>query len=88
MAIKQILSSLVVGHGRTARERDNLWPDERPISLMHPLVPEQIRLAIVGSDASTANLHRVQTAAGIEWWLLDDDGNLLDSFWLADDQAR
>ena len=86
MVFKQALWSLGLFGRRTRREPDDSWPDEHPIPLTHPLVPEDIRRAVEAFSAPFAHLHRVQTDDGIEWWLMDDDGNLLESFRLAGGQ--
>jgi len=86
MVFKQALSSLGLFGKHARREPDDSWPDEQPIPLTHPLVPKDIRRAVEAFSAPFAHLHRVQTDDGIEWWLMDDDGNLLESFWLADER--
>ncbi|WP_367154207.1 hypothetical protein [Methylomonas sp. HYX-M1] len=62
----------------------NDWPEETPIPLWHPLVPDDIRLAVGQFADQAGNLHRVPTGRVIEWWLFDLDGELLEIFWLED----
>lgn len=59
------------------------WPEDQPIPLSHPLVPEQIRQVIQRRfEGEEFVLHRVPTSINIEWWLFDQDGELLEAFWL------
>lgn len=76
--------------GPRVRERppDDLWIDEIPIPPDHPLVPDPIRGAVEPWCAAGCHLHRTQTRTGIEWWLLDSDGELVNAFWLEEQQLR
>jgi hypothetical protein len=58
------------------------WPEDEPIPLDHPLVPEPIALAVRKMFQPADSLHRVQTNTGLEWWLLNSDGELIEGFWL------
>lgn len=69
---------------RPPRMPDRLWDDETPIPLEHPLVPDAIREHAARLWTPGCHLHRTQTSTGIEWWLLDAEGELVDGFWLTD----
>ncbi|MBI5462088.1 MAG: hypothetical protein HY941_07895 [Gammaproteobacteria bacterium] len=58
------------------------WPEDMPIPLDHPLVPEPIRRAVLDLWKPGDNLHRVETDTVLEWWLLDAEGTLIEAFWL------
>lgn len=58
------------------------WPEDSPIPLDHPLVPEPIRQAMLGLWQPGDSLHRVETDTVLEWWLLDAEGELIEAFWL------
>ncbi|MDT8407843.1 MAG: hypothetical protein RQ715_11400 [Methylococcales bacterium] len=60
------------------------WPEQRPIPLQHLGVPDAIRQAVAQFAAVAFHLHRIITDQGVEGWLLDDDGQLLEAFWLED----
>lgn len=64
------------------RPQQEQWPEEQPIPLDHPLVPEEIRVAAEERIEGGEQLHRVPTDDGVEWWLLDDEGELAEVFWL------
>mgnify|MGYP006909084227 CR=1 FL=1 len=61
---------------------DEPWPEEVPIPLDHPLVPEPIFVAISEMYELGDTLHRVPTATGVEWWLFNAEGELIEGFWL------
>ncbi|WP_395620906.1 hypothetical protein [Dokdonella sp.] len=67
---------------KRSRRADDLWDDETPIPLDHYLVPEEIRHAVQSCWFDGCSLHRTQTRTGIEWWLLDDTGELIEAFWI------
>lgn len=71
-----------LGNKRREPSPDNLWDDDVPISPDHPLVPEAIRQAVEADRAVGDSLHRVQTEDGIEWWLFDLEGELIEAYWL------
>jgi hypothetical protein len=58
------------------------WPEDVPIPLDHPLVPQAIALAISKMIQPGDVIHRVPGNKVVEWWLLDSDGELIESFWL------
>lgn len=58
------------------------WPEEVPIPVDHTLVPEAIRQAVWEIRQLGDNLHRVVTDDGVEWWLLDAEGELIEVFWI------
>lgn len=60
------------------------WPEEQPIPLKHPLVPDAIRQEVAQFADRAGHLHRVPTECAIEWWLFDHDGELLEVFWIED----
>lgn len=61
------------------RQPDNLWNDEIPIPPDHSLVPATIRGAAAPWLAKGCMLHRAQqTDDGVEWWLIDLDGELVE----------
>ncbi|HIJ23745.1 MAG: hypothetical protein HON68_11020 [Gammaproteobacteria bacterium] len=64
------------------KPQEEPWPEEQPIPLDHPLVPEEIRVAVMEYLSLGDQLHRVPTDSGVEWWLLDDEGELIDAFWV------
>jgi hypothetical protein len=88
VAVSALMSRL--GTGQRARERppDDAWMDETPIPPDHPLVPDEIRDAVMPYCNAGCTLHRTQTRTGIEWWLIDTDGELVDAFWLEEQQLR
>ena len=61
---------------------DEDWPEETPIPLSHPLVPQAVRDAIAAYRLDDCTLHRVDGGETIEWWLFDADGELIEAFWL------
>ena len=61
---------------------DPIWPEETPIPLDHELVPEPIRDTASNIMAPGDALHRVETEQNVEWWLFNQHGNLVESFWL------
>jgi hypothetical protein len=56
------------------------WSSQQPIPIDHPQVPNAIRNAL-SRTAETNRLYRVVTPSIVEWWLLDNDGELLNIFW-------
>ncbi len=48
------------------------------------LIPVQIQLAVNEIKNDGDQLSRVETDDGIEWWLLDREGELIEAFWLED----
>jgi hypothetical protein len=61
---------------------EELWREDEPIPLDHPLVPPPIALAVRQIFQPGDALHRVPTNKGLEWWLLDSNGELIEAFWL------
>jgi len=57
------------------------WDEEVPVPLDHPALPEGIRRAVLAMWRPTDNLHRVPCTMGVEWWLIDEDGELVEGFW-------
>jgi hypothetical protein len=54
---------------------------DTPIALHDPRLPVQV-LALAQSFGSQATcVHRMQTAKGIEWWVLNHEGDLLEALW-------
>ncbi len=68
--------------GVPAHQPDEPWPENIPIPPQHPLVPAAIRDTVARIAQADDTLHRVQTDRGIEWWLLDADGELVEAFYL------
>lgn len=60
------------------------WDEHVPIPLDHELVPAAIRAGVEARWEPGDSLHRVPTRDGVEWWLLDADGQLVEAFWLGD----
>jgi hypothetical protein len=58
------------------------WPEEVPIPWDHPLVPGPISLAVRELGQPGDLLHRVPTKSGVEWWLFDFQGELIEALWL------
>lgn len=61
------------------------WPEDKPIPLDHPLAPELIRKSVIEMMEPGAKLYRAPvdgTPEGYEYWLIDADGELIESFWL------
>ena len=58
------------------------WPEDTPVPLEHLELPEDIQQAVLTIWQSGDRLHRVITDEGIEWWLLNESGELIESFWL------
>lgn len=52
-----------------------------PIALDDPRLPAEILAAVRRKTSQPGPLLRVPTKSGIEWWLLDTDGELLEAFW-------
>ncbi len=63
-------------------DRKAAWPEEEPIPLDHPLVPQSIAVAVREIFQPGDVLHRVPTDDGVEWWLFDANGEFVESFWL------
>jgi len=59
-----------------------VWPEETPGALEHLELPEDIQQAVLAIWQSGDRLHRVITDEGIEWWLLNESGELIETFWL------
>ncbi|HET7662101.1 MAG TPA: hypothetical protein VFK31_00545 [Rhodanobacteraceae bacterium] len=62
--------------------RKETWPEDMPISLDHSLVPPAIAAAVREMFQPGDVLHRVSTDKGVEWWLFDAEGELVETFWL------
>lgn len=54
------------------------------IDELDQLIPTQIQLAVNEIKQDDDQLSRVETDTGIEWWLLDSEGELIEAFWLED----
>ena len=65
-----------------SNENGILWPEDKPVPLDSPLIPPSILQAVNGVLQPGDALFRVPGATAVEWWLIDADGNLVDSFWL------
>jgi hypothetical protein len=52
-----------------------------PLTLSDPRLPAQIRTTAESFGADLAYMLRVQTQAGIEWWLMSHDDELLEAVW-------
>lgn len=61
---------------------EGIWPEEIPIALDNPLVPDAIAASVRELFQPGDRLHRVRTADGVEWWLFDGEGELVEAFWL------
>lgn len=60
-------------------------PDDaspNPLPIDHPSIPEPIRVAAKPYWTEGDSLIEVPTDQGIEWWLLDREGELIEAFWL------
>lgn len=68
--------------GPPPRMPDALWDDDIPIAPDHPLVPPAIHSAVAPHWAPESQLYRIQTKTNIEWYLFDEDDELIDVFWL------
>ncbi len=55
-----------------------------PVSLLDPSLPSCIREALIEVMANDDVIFRVETDKGIEWWLMDKDGELIESFWVSE----
>ncbi len=88
VAISALMSHIGIGKRTRERPPDDLWEDEIPIPPCHPLVPDEIREASEPYCAAGCTLHRTQTRTGIEWWLIDPHGELVNAFWLEEQQLR
>lgn len=55
--------------------------EEVPMSLDHPLVPPAIAAVVREMFQPGDVLHRVPTDKGLEWWLFDAEGELVEAFW-------
>lgn len=62
-------------------EGEGRWQEDEPIPLDHPHVPKPIAVAARQLMQSSDALHRVRTENGVEWWLLDSSGNLIEALW-------
>lgn len=61
------------------------WPPEEvPVDPDDPRIPPAIREAVLERISFGDVLHRVVTDNGIEWWLISDEGEFIDAFWLED----
>ncbi len=74
---------------RQQRQRDDWffcplkeWPEDMTVPLDHPDLPEGIRQAVLAIWHPGDLLHQTSTDQGIEWWLLDESGELIEAFWL------
>lgn len=72
---------------RRPRPMDDLWDEDTPIPPDHPLVPEPVREAAAPYIEAGCVMHRVQTCTGIEWWLFDQGGDLVEAIWLKNRRA-
>jgi hypothetical protein len=62
------------------------WPEDVPIDLDHPLVPEDVRFAVIeryepGDFLIPYPSLTLKKQVIIEWWLFDRDGKLIEAFW-------
>jgi hypothetical protein len=69
-------------NGGMSIDSDKSWPEEVPIPWDHPLVPGPISLAVCELGQPGDLLHRVPTKNGVEWWLFDAQGELIEALWL------
>ncbi|MEI8573077.1 hypothetical protein U737_05345 [Methylomonas sp. LW13] len=58
------------------------WPEDAPVPLDHPEIPPLILEAVLQYWQPGYVLHRMVTKQGLEWWLLDTEGGLIEAFWL------
>jgi len=56
--------------------------DGRQFAHDDPRVPLPIRQQVARRGMPDWALYFADTAQGGEWWLLDDEGELIDAFWL------
>ena len=54
---------------------------DTPIALHDARLPAQVLALAQSFGTQAACVHRVQTDRGIEWWLMDHDGDLLEALW-------
>lgn len=57
------------------------WDEEEPVPIDHPDLPADVHALFAPWHEQGASLHRARTATGIEWWILDADGKLVDAYW-------
>jgi hypothetical protein len=57
------------------------WDEEEPVPIDHPDLPDDIRELFAPWYLQGACLHRALTNTGVEWWILDADGELVDAYW-------
>lgn len=58
------------------------WLEETPMPLDHPDIPKLILEAVQQYWQPGFALYRIPTKQGLEWWLFDGDGELLEAFWI------
>ena len=58
----------------------NLNPE--PISVNDSMIPPSIRDALFEIMEEEYLLYKVETDAGVEWWLMDGYGELIEAFWV------
>ena len=52
------------------------------ILVSDPSVPPSIKKIVQELQEPGDELYKVETDIGIEWWLIDSDGELIESLWL------
>ncbi|MGR8933902.1 MAG: hypothetical protein ACU837_05865 [Gammaproteobacteria bacterium] len=56
--------------------------EEKEIFIGDPDLPPEIRSAILEMAPDDYRIFQVPTDQGVEWWLWDEDGELIEGFWL------
>lgn len=56
--------------------------DDEFMELDNLEIPESIRIEAASHYETAHCFYKVFTDAGVEWWLFDDSGELLEGFWL------
>jgi len=57
--------------------------DGQQFALDDPRIPLSIRQQLASIAGPGDALYFAETAQGGEWWLLDDEGELIEAFWLS-----
>jgi hypothetical protein len=55
--------------------------DEREIALDNPALPQEICATILAIAQNGNRIFQVPTGEGVEWWLLDENGEFIEAFW-------
>lgn len=72
---------MIFGHKKTLRSGQPAW-DGQSFALYDPRIPAPIRQRVAAVARAGWELYFADTKAGGEWWLLDEAGELVETFWL------